>query len=128
MPPIKSSDLSQIFIPCRIFHLLLCLLSISFFLSTSLSLFLLLFLCGKSVARMIECVACFSVNNCRRVRLAELHRLHRRGDGQDLDVRARWRILDFEWVSLQRLQYKQTSLLLKGVDESTDHLASSAKH
>lgn len=54
--------------------------------------------CGKSAAGMIECVACFSANNCRQVRLAELHR---RGDGQDLDVRAGWRILDFEWVSLQ---------------------------
>lgn len=81
--------------------------SLNFFLSP----LLLLFPRGKSVARMIECVACFSVNNCRRVRLAELHRLHRRGDEQDLDVRAGWRILDFEWVSLQRLQYKQTSLL-----------------
>lgn len=84
-------DLSQIFISQQ-----WCSLTSSTWLFYP-SLAGFLFLRVESRPRVIECVACFFANNCRQVRLAEPHRW---GDGQDLDVRAGWRILDFEWVSL----------------------------
>lgn len=72
-PLYRSSDLSWTFVVCFRSS---CIV----FSPHSLALCVFLFLlCGKSVMRMIECVACFSANNCRRVHLVELHR---RGDGK----------------------------------------------
>lgn len=76
---------------------------------------------------MIECVACFSANNCRQVRLAELYIDEA---SKTPDVRAGWRILDLEWVSLFSISQpspQTRSLLKKGVDERINRLAVCAR-